>query len=457
MDYRKIRFMTALSGLAFAVSMSPAAAQEETFAPFQLEVTQPMLFGQADSAFLQGGISDTIRGALLKTIQQKNGPRAKPSYAPRYEILQPRIAPDLSGQLAIASPQFVPELKARSGGIFDLPLKKFDAQVELQQKANTPLEELKPRVDDHLTPFDLTAKRDNVQSIDLKPRSPSEAPVLTAAIPAPMTIPDVAKDAPIELRQRPREVAELQPVRTNTQNLDLTPKTSKAVELAAAQPRVAMDLTPAKATAVQLQLPPQIEERRETAVELVVPKPIAQPRLEQKLEQKPKVQDELRTKAKLKPAPRIEPMAAQPQSIKIKQTKVKPVKTSQPPQRSRKEEEKIEWDAWYEQVGKLCDERLVKKLEFYDNPPGECTVEITILKSGKVGVRPLGGTNADFISATESAYRSIDGHPWLAFPHGTTRQKVTFQVTSRQSTQGPIVEVDAKRITGDTEIITKTK
>lgn len=461
MYHRKIRFMTALSGLAFAISMSPATAQEQTFAPFQLEVQQPMLFGQADGAFLQGGISDTIRGALLKTIQQKNGPRAKPSYAPRYEILQPRIAPDLSGQLAIASSKFVPELKARTGGMFDLPVRKLDGQVDLQQKTNTALEELTPRADKQFAPFDLTAKRDDVHTIDLKPRSPSEAPVLAAAVSAPIAIPDIAKDAPIEFRERPREVAELLPAKARSQDLDLTPKaqTRTAVDLTAAKPQVAMDLTPAKGTSVQLELPTQREERRETAIELAAPKLITQPKTEPKLvpkpEPKPKVQDELRTKAKLQPAPRIEPMAALPKLVKIKQIKEKPVKTPKPPQRSQKEQEKIEWDAWYDQVGKLCDQRLVTELDKCDNAVGWCTVSIAVRRNQKMGVVFIKGSGNSFIEAVLTAYRALDGHSSLAFPPGTKRTEVEFQVTSRQSNQGPIVDIDAKRITGDTEIITK--
>jgi hypothetical protein len=196
---------------------------------------------------------------------------------------------------------------------------------------------------------------------------------------------------------------------------------------------------------------------------------------------------DLQTKARVEPNPLIDtstlarrvpphkdisprPVRAQPRPVQIARNisttttatsiAMKPVRrererhfpaTSVTPKLNAKEQQRVLWDQWYDRVGKLCDSQLAAELEKHGNPAGSCTVEVSVRKDCHIGVISTQRDGEAFSTATLAAYRSLDGHPAWQFPAGSRRSQVRFVVKNSQDDAGPVIEIEGKRITGDSE------
>jgi hypothetical protein len=115
-------------------------------------------------------------------------------------------------------------------------------------------------------------------------------------------------------------------------------------------------------------------------------------------------------------------------------------------------EEGLAWDEWYERVGKLGSPYLVDALEAENNPGGNSVVNLIIRKDHSVSVALVECSNKRFGAANLNAYRMLDGSTDLAFPEGSSRVQVEFEVVNQRYSSGPVSDVNVHPIRGDMEV-----
>lgn len=408
--------------------------------PFELEVKQTALFGRADGAFLQGGISDTILGALLRTKQERVSGESR--------ILRTQFAPDLASQLEHKRQVFVPDLPARSGFRADLPLKAKSSVFDLRAAQPDFIAlEGKPTAFVELMP---TSAPD--EHVDLQAKAQAELPDLTTQTPRSELELEPLRKPVLQLESQAARPA-VAPLEREHEavKLDLDTKSRSAVhfELEPKRARVSASLAEATKVKAVLTLEPKHAEPATLPPALVanavpipitlpVPKPKPEPVLKPQKQRTPKSnpkEETTRVAAKLKPMPKA---TTQP--------------TPQVTPRLAKQDQQLLWDAWYERVGKECDARFTQELERRGNPIGSCTLQVFVLNDLSIGVTAIARSGEPFTMAALTAYRSMDHNPILQFPSGSKRKQVRFLVRNKQSDEGLVTDIDAERIRGDKEI-----
>lgn len=115
--------------------------------------------------------------------------------------------------------------------------------------------------------------------------------------------------------------------------------------------------------------------------------------------------------------------------------------------------EEIAWDAWYQQVARLSEPRLLKCLEDQGNPSGTNTLEITVTANRVLTAKVSNASNPAFDAATIKAYRLLNGRAELQFPPGSRRKQITFFVDNDHELAGTVSDVLTTPCSGDRELV----
>jgi hypothetical protein len=113
----------------------------------------------------------------------------------------------------------------------------------------------------------------------------------------------------------------------------------------------------------------------------------------------------------------------------------------------------ILWDEWHRRFANLAGDALIKSINAAGNPRGTNTISVTVYPDQrlKLFVKTSGGSTFDTVVL--HAYRSLNGHPLLAYPSRSLRSSVTFLVDNKHTSSGSASAVRSEISSGDKEVL----